>query len=87
MRLFHKFIHKVSTIFLTYKVFVELVCDDFDICKVQGEYPLDCNLLCIILYSFLFMSFSHGVSYIKVLMRQYQYKDICHIFYFFHGGF
>jgi hypothetical protein len=63
MRLFRKFIHKVSTIFYTYKVFVELVRDNFDVCKVQGESP---NLLCIILYSFLFMSFFLRVSRIKV---------------------
>ena len=55
--------YKVTTIFHTWKVFVELIRVDFDICKVQGECPLDCNLLSIILHPFLFMSFSFGVSH------------------------
>ena len=36
----------------------------------------------IILYSFSYMSFFLERFLIKVLMRQYQYKNICHISYF-----
>jgi len=46
-------------------VLIELVRGEFDICKVQGDCPLDFNLLGIILHSF-FMSFSLEVSHIKV---------------------
>ena len=80
-------LHKVSTIFHTWKVFIKLVYDDFIICMIQGESPRDYNLLSSILHSFLFMSFSLRVSHIKFLMRQYQYKNIYRISYFSPQGF
>jgi hypothetical protein len=68
-------------------VFVELVRDDFDICKVHGESPLDCNLLSILLYSFLFMSFSLGVSHIKVFNETITIQEYMSYLLFFPGGF
>ena len=66
MWLLRKFIIKALPYFTLGKCLIELVRDEFDIGKVQGECPLDCNLLSIILHSFLFMSFPLEVSHIKV---------------------
>ena len=63
MQLFRKFLIKSLPYFTLGKCLIELVRDGFDICKIQGECPLDCNLLSIILHPFLFMSFSFGVSH------------------------
>ena len=45
-------------------LFIELVFDDFLICKIQGESPHDYNLLKYHIALFSFMSFSsQGFSY------------------------
>ena len=77
---------KVSTIFHTWKVLVGLVCDNFDVCKVKGECPLDCNLFSIILHSFLFMSFSLGVSHIKVFNEAISIQGYMSYLLFFSTG-
>ena len=66
---------------------VGLVCDNFDVCKVKGECPLDCNLFSIILHSFLFMSFSLGVSHIKVFNEAISIQGYMSYLLFFPKGF
>ena len=79
--------YKVTTIFHTWKVFVELIRVDFDICKVQGECPLDCNLLSIILHPFLFMSFSFGVSHRNIFNEAISIQGYMSYLLFFPTGF
>ena len=57
---------------------VGLVRDNFDVCKVKGECPLD---------SFLFMSFSLGVSHIKVFNEPISIQGYMSYLLFFPKGF
>ena len=66
---------------------VGLVRDGFDTCKVQGECPLDCNLLSIILHSFLFMNFSLGVFHIKFFNEAISIQGYMSYLLFFPKGF
>jgi hypothetical protein len=53
MQLFHKFIHKVSTIFHTYKVFVELVPITLTFARFRGSLLFIVTvMLRIIMYFF-----------------------------------
>ena len=79
---------KSLPIFTFHNVLLRLVCDDSESCKVQGETPLETITYSkhhIVLFSSEF--FLTQVSHRRFLIRQYQYKFICHIFYFLHRGF
>ena len=87
MQLFRKFLIKSLPYFTLGKCLIELVRDEFDIGKVQGECPLDCNLLSIILHSFLFMSFFLGVSHRKVFNKAISIQGYMSYLIFFPTGF